>query len=120
MKKVIALLSKDIPTTDAVINSYASQAEKDLYIEHVQPASSLIAKKQMEILSLKESISLRTDANAGLRKMTYDEVKSTLSKIITLKSEISALENSFEYITDAYADLFEADVDVENKITQAE
>lgn len=106
MKKVVALLTKSSQTQDTVINSYADQASKDLYLELVQPISTEISKKKMEVLSIKESISLVTDVNAGLRKMSYEDIKKSLSRIVALNAEIAVLEEDFSYIQESYYDLF--------------
>ena len=119
MKKVLNLLKKSGETHDNVINTYAEQAKKDLYQEFLQPALSLISSKKMEILSLEESISLRTDVNAGLKKMSYSEIKSALSRIVSLKSEIAALEDSYEYVEAAYIDLFD-DHDPDSQISSVD
>ena len=109
MKKVVALLTKSSQTQGTVINSYADQASKDLYLELVQPISTEISKKKMEVLSIKESISLVTDVNAGLRKMSYEDIKKSLSRIVALNAEIAVLEEDFSYIQESYDELFGED-----------
>ena len=120
MNQATKLLTKSGNTHDTVINTYAEQAKKDIFVEVLQPELSNISKKKMEILSIKESISLRTDANAGLKKMSYKEVKESLKKIVKLEAEVKTSVEAVEFITDSFNELFDEDAKNEAELNAFE
>lgn len=102
---LMALLNKGVDNS-TMADSYATQSKAQAIRELLDPAKQEIADKEMEILSLKQSITLETDLNKGKSAKDYKEIHSAGKKIVVLTAEIAFLKEQYEVLEKAFKSFY--------------